>query len=97
MSDSNALYSLVHARFREAFGPPQKMQGDGEQWTLKPDRKYANTIHVLLNGTRDGPGVWIFDPHDPVNGVKNTPIKNPRQIGELITLIQSRLDMASND
>ena len=97
MSEQHPLYTLVHARFREAFGPPQKTQHDGEQWTLRPNRQYANSIHVLLNGTPDGPGVWVFDPHDRANGVQNTPIKTSRQISELITLIQSRLDAATND
>jgi hypothetical protein len=97
MSASDSLYTLVHARFRHAFGPPKNAVGGGEQWTLQPNRKYANTIHVLLNGTRDGPGVWVFDPHDRVNGVKNTPIREAREIGELISLIQSRLDAAGNE
>ena len=94
MSSQNSLYRLVHAQFHEAFGQPHALQGGGEQWTLPPDPKHKNGIHVLLNGTRDQPGVWIFDPHDQHNGIQNTPITQQRQISELITLIQERLKHA---
>ena len=95
MTPLDSLYTLVHACFHEAFGPPQDVQGGGEQWTLHPAARYRSQIHLLLNGTPNRPGIWVFDPHDPKNGVENTPIVNRRQIGELITLIQSRLDFAN--
>jgi hypothetical protein len=95
MPPQDSLYTIVHTQFHQAFGPPQSVQGGGEQWTLNPFTKYRNRIHVLLNGTPDKPGVWIFDPHDSKNGVQNTPIVEQRQIGDLIALIQERLDFAN--
>jgi hypothetical protein len=94
MSSQDSLYSLVHAEFNQAFGPPHNVLGGGEQWTLTPDRRFGIAIHVLLNGTPDRPGVWVFDPHDHKTGIVNTPIEEARQIGELITLIQQRMDFA---
>ena len=70
-------------------------RGGGEQWTLIPVTKYRSAIHVLLNGTRDKPGVWVFDPHDEKAGVENIPIVDRREIGDLIKLIQQRLDFAN--
>jgi hypothetical protein len=95
MSSLESLYNIVHARFRDAFGQPHNVQGGGEQWTLEPSPKYRSAIHVLLNGTPAKPGVWVFDPHDPKTGVENTPIVEPRQIGDIISLIQQRLNFAS--
>jgi hypothetical protein len=95
MSYPDSLYDVVHAQFHEAFGQPHNVQGGGEQWTLEPTIKYRNSIHVVLNGTPDRPGVWIFDPHDHHNGVENTPIVEHRDIGDLIKLIQGRLDFAN--
>jgi len=95
MSSRDSLYTVVHTLFHEAFGQPHAMEGGGQQWTLRPKPQYSCEIHVLLNGTAEQPGVWIFDPYDPKNGVENTPIVESRQIGELITLIQGRLNLAN--
>ena len=95
MPPTDTLYTIVHAHFHEAFGQPHNLQGGGEQWTLHPAERYRSQIHVLLNGTPDKPGIWIFDPHDSKNGVVNIPIVERRQIGELVKLIQGRLDFAN--
>jgi len=95
MPPTDPLYTIVHACFYEAFGKPQNVEGGGEQWTLQPVTQYRSQIHVLLNGTPDNPGVWVFDPHDSKNGVQNTRIVDRRQIAELIKLIQGRLNFAN--
>ena len=95
MSPEESLYTVVHARFHEAFGEPNNVLGGGKQWTLHPAEQFRNEIHVLLNGSPGRPGVWVFDPHDSKNGVENTRIVEPRQIGDLIALIQERLDFAN--
>lgn len=94
MPPQDSLYTVVHAHFHEAFGLPHQLQGGGEQWTLQPASDFRSAIHVLLNGTPDRPGVWVFDPHDPKHGVENTAIVEARQISNLISLIQQRLDFA---
>ena len=97
MSSLDSLFTMVHARFHDAFGEPHNVEGGGEQWTLEPAAKYSSAIHVLLNGTPQNPGVWVFDPHDPLNGVVNTPIAEARQIGDIISLIQERLNFANRE
>jgi len=92
MSSRDSLYAVVHALFHEAFGQPHNLQGGGEQWTLQSDQSNTNAIHVVLNGTPDRPGVWVFDPHDGCNGVENTPIAEQREISDLIRHIQKRLN-----
>ena len=96
MSPSSSLYALVHSSFHEAFGQPHNLAGGGEQWTLQPAREFGSPIHVLLNGTPQRPGVWVFDPHDADTGVENTLITQSRQISEIISLIQARLDFANH-
>jgi len=95
MSSQDSLYTLVHARFHEAFGKPHHVEGGGEQWTLRPTVAYTSAIHLLLNGTPDKPGVWIFDPHDSTNGVENTHIAEQRQIDHLVQGIEGRLQHAN--
>jgi hypothetical protein len=97
MSSDDSLYTVVHARFHEAFGTPHAVEGGGEQWTLQPTRMHSGGIHVLLNGSPWKPGVWIFDPHDRATGVENTLIVKERQIGGLIHLIQRRLRHANRE
>jgi hypothetical protein len=94
-SSKESLHAFVHAQFREAFGTPLNVEGGGEQWTLTPNAAYSSAIHVVLNGTRQGPGVWVFDPFDPKDGVENSLVKEPRDVSELINLIQLRLSMAT--
>ena len=95
MSSQDSLYDVVHTQFREAFGQPHNVLAGGEQWSIKPNSEFGLAIHVLLNGTPDKPGVWVFDPHDHKTGIVNTPINEARQIGELIALIQQRMDFAN--
>ena len=95
MSSQDFLYDVVHTQFRDAFGQPHNVLAGGEQWTLKPNAEFGLSIHVLLNGAPDRPGVWVFDPHDHKTGIVNTPIEEARQIGELITQIQRRLNSAN--
>ena len=96
MSPQDSLYEIVHAQFREAFGQPQALLSGGEQWTLQPSPEFKSSIHVLLNGSPERPGVWVFDPHNRSNGVQNTPITDRRQVSELITLIQGRINFGAN-
>ncbi|MCI0363803.1 MAG: hypothetical protein L0219_07970 [Phycisphaerales bacterium] len=96
-TNKESLHAFVHARFHEAFGVPHNVEGRGEQWTLKPAAMHSSAIHVVLNGTRKGPAVWVFDPHESQTGIVNTAIAQPRQIDELINLIQQRLNMANQN
>jgi hypothetical protein len=97
MSSPESLYSVVHARFHQAFGTPHHVEGGGEQWTLQPTPQHSGSIHVLLNGAPWQPGVWVFDPHDGPTGVENTLIVQEGQIGDLIHLIQRRLHHANRE
>ena len=95
MSDTFELNVFVHARFREVFGIPRRSEGQGEQWTLKPPNTVGSVIHVFLNGTAAGPGVWIFDPNQPGNSVQSVPITEKAQVDEVISQIHDRVQRAS--
>ena len=91
MSNTFELNVFVHSRFREIFGKPHRSEGQGEQWTLKPPATSGSTIHVFLNGTPAGPGVWIFDPNQPGDSVLNVPITKKAQVDEVISQIHDRV------
>jgi hypothetical protein len=91
MSSPN-LDSLVHDRFREAFGEPRNALGNGEHWSLRPDR--AVDIHVMLNGAVGRPGVWVFDPNDHSDGIVNTLIGHEGEIELIINQIRERVARA---
>ena len=95
MPNTFELNVFVHARFREIFGKPHRSEGQGEQWTLKPHDTFRTVIHVFLNGTLAGPGVWIFDPTDRGSTVLNTPITHMGQVDELISQIHERVKRAA--
>jgi hypothetical protein len=86
------LNQLAHARFREAFGESRTV-GEGEQWSLMPAYP-GNRINIVLNGTRNGAALWIFDPHDP-EGAVSASITEARQINELIEQLHERVRRAS--
>lgn len=89
MSPEFNLDSLVHARFREAFGEPRTALGRGEHWSLRTD--HAVDIHVTLNGAAGQPGVWVFDPNDHDDGIVNTLIGHEDQIEVIINQIHERV------
>ena len=88
-----SLDTLAHARFRECFGLPRNWQGGGEQWSLIPAPGVVG-VHVMLNGTHDGPVVWVFDPHDH-SSVVNYVIRKHAEIDEVITELQERVKRAA--
>ena len=89
------LDAAVHARFWAAFGEPHASLGGGEEWSIKPFEGVPH-IHLLVNGTHDGPSVWVFDPSALVaaDGVAQTLIKDVRQADTIIEHIQTRLTWA---
>ncbi len=94
MSEPIDLQALAHAKFQEAFGKPHNRQSGGDHWSLRPFEN-ANVIHVMLNGTRLGPNVWVFDPHDQDDGIFNSMIDSVHQIEASICKIRDRLESAT--
>ena len=92
MSEHSNLDAIAHARFREAFGEPQRTMGSGEQWAFQT--VHGSDIHVMVNGTVAGPGVWVFDPNDSVHGVLNVTLKSEAQVDEFIQKIHERVKRA---
>jgi signal transduction histidine kinase len=93
MSNDAALHSLLHSRFQEVFGPAHHDLYDTEQWSLVP-LSGQGAINVLLNGTRMGPLVWVFDAHDKQSGARHFAVTEERHIDELIEQLQNKLMLA---
>ena len=87
MSD---LHNLVVQKFQEAFGEPHRIAGDERQWSLRA-LAYISAVNVLVNGTPERPMVWVFDPHDPGNGIFNVAITTEAQIDQTIQMINTRV------
>ena len=95
-SEPQSLQALLDARFREAFGEPQHSPNQDDQWSFRPTSAEGLRINVVMNGTRDGPAVWVFDPNDSQFGVGRTSITQADQIDGLIQHIRDRVDRASH-
>ena len=93
MSATSALHALVHSKFREAFGEPNRVEGADYHWSLRHLR-YSAAIHVLVNSGGDHPVVWIFDPHMPNDGVSHQYIRREAEINDLIARITARVRAA---
>ncbi len=93
MSDSLTLYESVHARFRQEFGPPLHTLGKDDNWCLRISPK-AQSIKLLLNGSREEPALWVFDPH-PEDEVFRQLITHTDQLDAVIDNIRARVRRAS--
>ena len=94
MSESTSLHTYVNARFREAFGPPNHSMGKDDHWRIEGSST-ALAINILLNGTRDTPALWVFDPHDPNEEVYRSSISQEGQVDAIIKQIQERVKRAA--
>jgi hypothetical protein len=90
MSELTPLHESVRSRFVAAFGEPHRTLGRDWQWSMRP-LSYVAAVNVLVNGGRDVPAVWIFDPHDPSDGVTSVSIDSEAEIGPLIAKIEHRV------
>ena len=86
------LHMLVHAKFREAFGDPIASLGGGEQWSIETFST-GSPIHILVNGCRNGPSVWVFDPTNPreEKAASHVMIAREAELTEIIENIRSRV------
>ena len=92
-SDTTSLQAILDTRFREAFGEPRHSPNQDDQWSFQPTIPTLR-INVVMNGTRDGPAVWVFDPNDSEFGVGRTSITEADQIDGLIQHIRDRVERA---
>jgi hypothetical protein len=97
VAEPSALHNVVHKRFREVFGEPQSVLGREDHWSFKPTVPYSAAINVLVNGTAELPAIWVFDPHQPDDGVLRVAIKDEQMIEDIISKIQERIRRASRD
>lgn len=90
-SQPNAmLREHLHARFREAFGPPHRSMGPDDHWQLRSFNKDA--LNVLLNGVPEHPAVWVFDLHERTDEVFSQVITTNQQVDAIIVQIQNRMN-----
>jgi hypothetical protein len=87
---SMSLHALVLSKFREAFGEPDNVVNSDSHWSLRR-LSYQAAVHVLLNGAKAEPIVWVFDPHDPTDGVFHTHVRAESEIDQLIQWITQRV------
>ena len=87
MPDISPLHPALYEKFKLAFGEPDRTEGKDWHWSLRPFA-YIAAINVLANGSREHPVVWVFNPHDPKDGVSSTRITEEPQIDTLIRKIE---------
>jgi len=93
MTEISLLTAEVHARFREAFGPPNGKIKRDDHWSLERGLALPN-LTVLIDGTGRQPDVWVFDPHSSNDGVMRTTIASTEDIAQVIATIQTRMNAA---
>jgi signal transduction histidine kinase len=93
MADESVLFTKLHQRFREAFGPANHDLYDTEQWSLIPSTGHG-AINVLLNGTRQGPLVWVFDSRG-TKSPQHFAVKQHDDIDALIKELTSQVTSAN--
>jgi hypothetical protein len=93
MLERSPLHAAAFERFTRAFGPPDRTEDKDIYWSLRPF-SYVAAINVLVNGSGDTPLVWVFDPHDPSDGVSSTRIHNESELEELVRKIEHRVKTA---
>ena len=87
------LHDYVAYRFRQTFGEPATTLGKDVHWQLRP-RPNTAAINVLVNGSASQAIVWVFDPYDHGETVREV-IVSTKAAEDLILLIQQRLRAAS--
>jgi hypothetical protein len=86
MSDRAGLHPVVLSKFREAFGEPHTSVKADSHWALRR-LPYMAAVNVRINGAKEEPIVWVFDPHSPKDGVSHTRINSEADIDNLIKRI----------
>jgi signal transduction histidine kinase len=94
MAVDSVLHSKLHTRFQEVFGPAHHDLYDTEQWSLIP-ASGNGAINVLLNGTRQGPLVWVFDSQNLENNARHFAVTEEAQIDALINDLTSHVFSAN--
>src|SRR5688500_15335198 len=87
------LHSKLHARFQSVFGPAHNDLYETEQWSLVPTSGQG-MINVLLNGTRQGPLVWVFDSQVAQNTARHFAVTEEVQIDELVADLVAQVNSA---
>ena len=75
----SSLRDTVFERLRAAFGEPHRTVGVDRHWALR-SLAYMAAINVLCNGRDEFPIVWVFNPHEPKDGVRHTIIRTEAEI-----------------
>jgi len=88
--DASPLHVAINEKFRRAIGEPHRAVGKDRQWSLRT-LAYIAAINVLVNGSVEHPVVWIFDPHDPEDGVCHTKIVHESDADDIIKRIEARV------
>jgi hypothetical protein len=86
-------HALIRERFTSAFGPPYRTFGKDACWELWPSPA-RSALNVLANGSPQFPVVWVFDPHDPADGVRHFEIKSDADLEPVIAHVNQRLRFA---
>ena len=86
-------HCIVHELLSEALGPPATVLGRDDHWSVSPYPK-GPPINVLLNGSRDVPVVWVFDPHDYDDGVIYEFVQNEADVQRIVESILLRVKRA---
>lgn len=94
MSSVPIAYHAAMEMVRAALGPPSRIEGNHCQWSL-PLPPPRTSVNVLLNGDCVPPVLWVFDPHDQINGVVQHVVNDNSDLEHVITEIKIRLRAGS--
>jgi hypothetical protein len=92
MPELSPLHPVVYDKFGRAFGEPSRTVGKDRHWSLPPRCRVP--VNVLVNGTSEHPVVWVFDPHDPEDGVQSYTVGSASQVDGIIKAITARAEIA---
>lgn len=93
MSDVHPLRARILDEFTKAFGPRTTREGNDAHWSLRAFQ-YVAAVNILVNGSSNHPVVWIFDPHDALDGIHSESMEHESQIAPLIAMIVEKVQAA---
>lgn len=89
------FHAVVAVRFAEALGPPQRVVGQLQHWSLR-SRRSTLPINVLLDVSGECPVAWTFDPHDVQSGVFSEELRDAAELELVLSRILGRIGHVIN-
>lgn len=89
-----SLHRRVRARLYDAFGEPTNTLGQKAHWAIRPAGS-KSSITILLDDDMVRLTLWLVDPHDRIDGMRQVEIDDEDRLEEVIRHVQGRVQRAS--